>query len=90
MEIGLCLHVPCWVQARHHVVPRADHVGWQTTDPVVAIANVVHVGIGNAGPVAANTTRVAAAVGVLESRWRRKVQTGKSAGFTQCMTRVID
>lgn len=87
-EDAFCLsvHAPVRPQTGHHIVLGSDHVSGQPADAIVAVANVVHMGVGDARPVAANTTGIAATVAVLEPGWRCKVQTGERARLPQGVT----
>jgi hypothetical protein len=82
----LSVHAPFWAQTGHHVVLGADHVSWQPANTIVAHANVVHVGVGDARAVAADTASIAGSVAVLEPGWRCKVQTRECARFPQGVT----
>jgi hypothetical protein len=80
----LSCHAPVWAQTGHH---GANHVSRQPANTIVAHANVVHVSVGDACPVAADTAGIAARVTVLEPGWGCKVQTRERAGFPQGVTR---
>lgn len=93
---GVCLwvgfrylsgHIQVGPQTGHHVIPGSNHIGRQTTDTVVAIADVVHVSVGDTRAVAANTAGITASVTILEPGWRCKVQTRVGARFPQSVTR---
>jgi hypothetical protein len=88
MKMLFCLsvHAPVRSQTGHHIVLGSDHVSRQPANAIVAVANVIHMGVGDTRPVAANTTGIAATVAVLEPGWRGKVQTGVRARFAQGVT----